>query len=67
MTKDEAIDAMKRGEKVTHRYFSNDEWMTIKDGKIETEDGCRSTPFNFWLDRIGPPWQNGYSIFKPKK
>lgn len=30
MTKQEAIQAMREGKKVTHRYFSSDEWMGIK-------------------------------------
>ena len=27
MSKEEAIQAMKEGKKVTHRFFSSDEWM----------------------------------------
>ena len=32
MSKEEAIQAMKEGKKVTHRFFSSDEWMTIENG-----------------------------------
>ena len=31
MSKEEAIQAMKEGKKVTHRFFSSDEWMTIEN------------------------------------
>lgn len=42
MTKQEAITAMREGKKVTHRYFSSNEWMTFdNDGKILLEDGVK--------------------------
>jgi len=53
MNKQEAIEAMKAGKKVTHRYFSSDEWMTIKDGKIETEEGYLHNSIQFWSYRQG--------------
>ena len=34
MTKQEAIQAMREGKKVTHRWFSPNEWMTIKAGNV---------------------------------
>ena len=34
MTKQEAIQAMREGKKASHRYFSSDEWMTIKGGNV---------------------------------
>ena len=39
MSKEEAIQAMKEGKKVTHRFFSSDEWMTIENGFLLLEDG----------------------------
>ena len=30
MSKEEAIQAMQEGKKVTHSYFSKDEWMTMQ-------------------------------------
>lgn len=41
MSKEEAIQAMKEGKKVTHRFFSSDEWMTIENGFLLLEDGVR--------------------------
>ena len=33
---------MLRGARLTHKYFSSDEWVTIgEDGLIELEDGVR--------------------------
>lgn len=70
MTKQEAIAAMERGEKITHRYFTPEEWMTIIKGEnvYTCEDGEKCTPSWFWASRTDPDWQYGYSIFKePEK
>jgi len=63
-TFDEAMNLMKCGKKMTHRYFAIDEWMTI-DGKCyEFEDGNKATPEEFWTLRIMiKGWQNGWTIF----
>ena len=39
MSKEEAIQAMKEGKKVTHRFFSSDEGMTIQNGVLLVADG----------------------------
>ena len=65
MTKQEAIEAMREGKKVTHRYFSSDEWMTIKAGNIITfEDGGSGFINEFFDDRIDSSWEEGYSLFE---
>jgi hypothetical protein len=63
MTKTDAILAMEQGKKVTHKYFSPEEWMTMKDGMIILEDGVQCTPQEFWGWRIGIDWENGYSLY----
>lgn len=65
MTREEAITAMKNGEKVTHGYFSDDEWMTMKDGDIVTEDGYKHNEVEFWAYRQIEAWNDGYEIFYP--
>lgn len=47
MTKAEAIQAMQEGYKVTHRYFSPEEWMTMRMGMMVLEDGVVCTPQEF--------------------
>lgn len=64
MTRDEAIAEMQKGNKVTHGYFSNNEWMTMENGKIVTEEGYRHDPVEFWSYRQLAGWNDGYSIFK---
>lgn len=62
MNKDEAIAAMKRGERVRHKYFSPDEWMTYKDGYFHFEDGVKCTPEFFWMDRTQSYWDFDWSL-----
>lgn len=65
MTKQEAIIEMQRGEKLTHRYFSKDEWATLEGNHIITEDGVRITEKEFWLIRKSPAWEEDWKIFTP--
>ncbi len=64
MTKMEAVVAMKNGEKVTHRYFSEDEYVTIKDGYYVFEDEVKCPPVEFWILRTGKEWLTDWSIKK---
>lgn len=63
MTKEEAIAAMREGKKVAHRYFSPDEWITMKAGKIETEEGYRVVPAEFWNYREQKEWQSDWVLY----
>lgn len=65
MTKSEAIAAMAAGKKVTHHYFSSDEWVTIENGKILLEDGVRCSPMEFWRWRMNESWNEGWELFEP--
>lgn len=67
MNKQEAIHAMQEGKKVTHRYFTPDEWMTMKDDMMVLEDGVihgiTCTPEEFWKYRTDSRWDDGYELF----
>lgn len=63
MTKKEAIAEMEKGVKITHRYFTSDEWMTFKGKKIIFEDGETLSKSEFWIHRRGVRWNNEYSIY----
>lgn len=61
MTKQEAIRAMRE----THRWFSPNEWMTIKAGNILLlEDECTCFIDEFFSYRTDPSWEDGYSLFE---
>ena len=64
MTKIEAIELMRKGEKITHEWFSANEWMTIENGKILLEDGVKCSLYEFFSYRTNNSWDKGYSIFK---
>lgn len=66
MTKAEAIQAMREGKKITHSYFSRDEWMTIEHNQIVFENGIRCPQSDFWRWRelTGlTGWNDGYSLY----
>lgn len=65
MSKEEAIQAMKEGKKVTHRFFSSDEWMTIENGFLLLEDGVRISLEDFFNFRSDSLWDNGYEFITP--
>lgn len=64
MTKSGAIIAMSYGKKVTHRYFSSNEWMTLENGNFVFEDGVKVSPREFWNDRSDKQWDDDWDIFK---
>jgi hypothetical protein len=63
MTKVEAIKAMESGWKIHHRYFSTGEYIFLKEGEIESEDGYRISVKDFWHLRRNPMWQTDWDIF----
>ncbi len=64
LSKSEAIQAMREGKKVTHRYFSNDEWVTLTaTGLYLFEDGVVCPSLLFWQDRQGEYWETDWSLY----
>lgn len=63
MTKQEAINAMQEGERITHYLFSSHEWMTMKHGYIVLEDGVVCPPSEFWKWRTASLWDDGYEVW----
>lgn len=65
MTRQEAYNAMKNGEKITHHYFSKDEYYEMKNGNgIFAEDGVNHTAV-FWSGDNNDWRADGWEIFKP--
>lgn len=65
MTKEEAIKAMSEGKKVRHKYFSPEEWVTMKsDGEYLFEDGYSVSPELFWFDRQESYWNKDWELWK---
>jgi hypothetical protein len=64
MTKQDAIQLMSQGVKITHIYFDAKEWMTIDRGFIRLEDGVICDQDEFWKHRTCKVWDDGYMIFQ---
>ena len=63
MTKEQAIEKMKQGVKISHRYFNSHEWMTQRGCIIILEDGVECYAEDFWADRKDAAWNDGYREF----
>ncbi len=66
MNKQEAIQAIREGKKVAHRYFDAHEY--VKQGANEheyvLEGGVRLSSKEFWQHRSIPEFEKDWSIFK---
>lgn len=63
MTKKEAIDAMQEGKKVRHHYFTHEEFITMKYGRIYDENGINFSPGEFWSFRNGKEYEDEWYLF----
>ena len=63
MTKDEAVQAMKDGHKVSHRSFVGGEWISLDGNRITTEESYSFPLKIFMRIRNGREWQTDWSIY----
>lgn len=64
MKKAEAMVLMMEGKKVTHRFFSKDEYITMnKEGFIIDENNYKLDPVEFWHYRTGKDWFDGWELY----
>ena len=72
MNKAEVEQAMNAGKTVRHDSFDHDEYIYKIDGTIYDENDFKMeilTPngvVDFWTDRQGPEWNEGWSIVTQK-
>ena len=52
MNKKEALNLMDMGLRITHKHFSDNEWISKDLGKIITENGYRHDFSEFWSYRM---------------
>jgi hypothetical protein len=60
MNRLEALEALGSGKKITHKYFSDYEYLEYKDGRLLTEDGYDFEKSFFEFDHFKDDW----SIYK---
>jgi len=65
LSKGEAINAMKHGAKVTHRFFDEYEYITMRGCcTVVTEEGYETPEDEFWKYRQGALWETDWAIVK---
>ncbi|ANM46651.1 hypothetical protein BI036_gp208 [Morganella phage vB_MmoM_MP1] len=62
MTREEALELMKGGHKITHKYFTSSEYFYMKFNSIIAEDGVDFSKLFFTTDM----YADGWSIFEEK-
>ena len=68
MTKQEAIQAMREGKKVTHRHFTGLEWVATNQSESEYifEDGVKCSAQLFWALRSDESWETDWELWNEK-
>lgn len=64
-TKNQAIEQMMAGKKMTHPFMIDGEWVTIENGAIVSEDGVKH--MNFFELRHDHQWDDGWTVWEPKQ
>ena len=63
MNKEDMIVALDDGARVTHRYFSNEEWMERKWSRdLVFEDGVVCSEKDFFRIRSDGSWDSGWKV-----
>ena len=63
MTKEEAKQALNNGHKITHIWFTSNEYIYKKDGKLLDEQEIELNEGMFWHFRKSESWNENYSIY----
>ena len=70
MNKQELQQHLEMGYKMTHLYFSHNEYIYLKDGEIHDESGYKmkcigpnNQVITFWTDRQSEDWNEGWEIY----
>lgn len=68
LSKEQAMQALKEGKKLTHDYMSAHEYVFFKDNYMRGEDDSRISWEIFWRDRQVDGWNRGwYEVSVPPK
>ena len=60
LSKEEAITAMNEGKTLSHKYFTSDEYITMKDGEVVDEKGIVLT--SFWKYQTAQVFDGDWKI-----
>lgn len=62
MTKKEAIQELKKGQKLTHKFFDDDAYIHLVNDEIHDEKGININN-EFWRWRTSKSWRNNWEIY----
>jgi hypothetical protein len=65
-SKEDALQLMISGHKVTHRFFTDNEYIHMVAQNIFTDDGCDCGTVSefFWTSKHTEEWQKNWRVFK---
>lgn len=66
LSRKDAKNLLFHGHKVTHKYFMDDEFVEMIDGRIIDENG-RDISIGFWENRTSKYFEIGWSLYVEKK
>jgi len=64
LTLEQAIDAMRKGAKVAHRGYTNEEWASLRGNVIRYEDGVEEFLSDFLKRKTQEHWQSGWFVIE---
>jgi hypothetical protein len=64
LNKEQALEEMRKGWKLTHGYFTDDEWVTIENNLMVFEDGVKISVEEFF-DIRKEGFDNGWTKWFP--
>lgn len=64
MNKEDAIKALRSGKKISHKYFSSDEYIEQKEGFYYDEKGYQIDIESFWYYRRNDGFEDGFEIYE---
>ena len=67
LTRDEAVEALLRGKKLTHNYFADGEWVMMMGEFMLFEDSQTQSVDSFWNIKKGDSWNTGWSIIDERR
>lgn len=67
MTREVIKEKLMDGFKVKHRYFTDGEYIYLENNDLKDENGYVLNWSEFWNQRQGESFDNGWSKYQPSK
>jgi hypothetical protein len=67
LTREEAVEALLSGKKLTHNYFTNNEWVMMMGDFMLFENNQTQSVDSFWNIRKNDWWNSGWNIVDERR